>query len=76
MPSNPDTTLGGIRIYIVTLHGESMVDPMPPEEERAERYVFDACALIAYLNDEVGARASTTAAAAASAAPPADDMAL
>ena len=29
---------------------------MPPEEERAERYVFDACALIAYLNDEVGAK--------------------
>ena len=29
---------------------------MPPEAERTERYVFDACALIAYLNDEVGAK--------------------
>ena len=26
---------------------------MPPEAESTERYVFDACALIAYLNDEV-----------------------
>ena len=29
---------------------------MPPEAERTERYVFDACALIAYLNDEAGAK--------------------
>lgn len=30
---------------------------MPPEAESTERYVFDACALIAYLNDEMGANA-------------------
>lgn len=29
---------------------------MSPDAEQAERYVFDACALIAYLNDEVGAK--------------------
>jgi len=29
---------------------------MPPQAERTERYVFDACALIAYFNDEVGAK--------------------
>ncbi|HSN75666.1 MAG TPA: hypothetical protein VL334_11365 [Anaerolineae bacterium] len=29
---------------------------MPSHVEQAERYVFDACALIAYLNDEVGAK--------------------
>jgi PIN domain nuclease of toxin-antitoxin system len=29
---------------------------MPSRVEQAERYVFDACALIAYLNDEVGAK--------------------
>jgi len=28
---------------------------MPPDAEKPERYVFDACALIAYLNDEAGA---------------------
>lgn len=29
---------------------------MPPDVERTERYVSDACAFIAYLNDEVGAK--------------------
>ena len=29
---------------------------MPPDADSTERYVFDACALIAYLNDEVGAK--------------------
>ena len=28
---------------------------MSSNDEQVERYVFDACALIAYLNDEVGA---------------------
>ncbi len=28
---------------------------MPPDTLAAERFVFDACALIAYLNDETGA---------------------
>ena len=28
---------------------------MPPNPEQTDRYVFDACALIAYLNDETGA---------------------
>lgn len=29
---------------------------MPPDADQTERYVFDACALIAYLNDEAGAK--------------------
>ena len=29
---------------------------MPSDVEQADRYVFDACALIAYLNDEIGAK--------------------
>ena len=29
---------------------------MPSDVEQAERYVLDACALIAYLNDEIGAK--------------------
>ena len=29
---------------------------MPSDVEQVDRYVFDACALIAYLNDEIGAK--------------------